>query len=89
MCRKPAATAQAPAFSRPIPRKAAQTSRPTSALVTSIMNRYFWMESLMSSMICTLILRFDSVGPDSRTSLRLNVSPPTRRKKVRNSTMIA
>ena len=36
----------------------------------------------MSSRICTVIFLFDSDGPVSRTSLRLNVSPPSSRKNV-------
>ena len=87
--RNPAATAHAPAFSRPIQLKAIQASKPTSTFVNSSMNRYFWMESLMSSRICTVIFLFDSDGPVRRTSLRLKVSPPTSRKNVRNNTMIA
>ena len=50
---------------------------------------YFWIDALMSSRIWTVILRFDSVGPVNRTSLRLKVSPPSRRKNTRKATMAA
>src|SRR6266581_4951652 len=53
------------------------------------MNIYFWMESLMSSRMCTVIFLCDSDGPVSRTSLRLKMSPATSRKKTRKNTMAA
>ena len=43
----------------------------------------------MSSRIWTVIFLFDSDGPVSRTSFRLNVSPPSSRKKMRKTTIAA
>src|SRR6202035_5560016 len=77
MCSTPAAAAQAPAFSRPIQRKAIQVSNATTRFVVSSMNMYFWIESLMSSRMRMAIFLFDSDGPVRRTSLRLNVPPPS------------
>ena len=89
MCSSPAAAAQAPAFSRPIQRKPIQVSSATSRFVVSIISMYFWIEPLMSSRMWTVIFLFDSDGPVSCTSFRLNVSPPSSRKKTRNATIAA
>ena len=53
------------------------------------MSMYFWIEALMSSRMWTVIFRFDSDGPVRRTSFRLNVSPPSSRKKTRKTTIAA
>ena len=43
----------------------------------------------MSSRMWTVIFLFDSDGPVNRTSFRLNVSPPSSRKKTRKATIAA
>ena len=42
----------------------------------------------MSSKICPVIFLFNRDGPAQRTSLRLNVSPASKRKKIKISTMV-
>ncbi len=59
-----------------------QLSSATSRLVVSSMSMYFWIDALMSSRMLTVIFRFESDGPVRRTSFRLNVSPPSSRKKI-------
>src|SRR6185437_5016355 len=72
VCSSPAATAHAPALSRPIQRNAIHERAATSRSVTSSMNMYFWIIPLMSSRMRTVVFLFDSEGPARRTSLRLN-----------------
>src|SRR5690606_7629234 len=49
---------------------------------------YFCMEALMLSSICTVIFFWDSDGPVSLTSFRLNVLPDARPKNTMNKTTV-
>jgi hypothetical protein len=87
--KSPAAIAQTPACSRPSRRKAIQLATPTSRLVNACTNRKRSICCVISPRICTVIFFFDSVGPDTWTSLRLNRSPDMSMKYTRNSTATA
>ena len=58
-------------------------------MAINIVNMYRWMDTLMSSKMCTVIFLSNSEGPVKLISLRLNVSPASRRKKTNSSTMVA
>src|SRR4029450_2389235 len=66
MCSRPAATAQAPAFSRPIRLNAIQQSKATSRFVVRSINMYFRIDRLMSSRMVTDIFVFSSDQPIPR-----------------------